>query len=138
MSTLNNIFKKIEDKTELSSHKVELGLLDDINKMKKDIVSSWKNHVNKRDSFGADSTKIIQLISQHNIIGNQLKKEVDLLDKQVVDLSSMITKLRNQAKELGLELPQETLLLDGVQLGVWGNKFVDTREIVDEFSNKIK
>ena len=137
MSTLREIGNKLF-KEDLASQKVELALMDDINKMKKDIISSWKNHVNKRDSFGAESNKIIQLISQHNSVGVQLKKEVDSLDKQVIDLSSLLTKLRNQAKELGLELPQETLLLDGVQLGAWGNKFVDTREIVDEFSNKIK
>jgi seryl-tRNA synthetase len=107
-------------------------------KLKKEIVSEWKSHVSKRDSWGAESSKILQLIGQHETKGVTLKKEVDLLDKKVLDLSSQLTKLRNQAEQLGLELPQATNLLDGVQLGVWGNKFVDTREIVDEFKNNLK
>jgi hypothetical protein len=55
-----------------------------------------------------------------------------------LDLSSQLTKLRNQAQSLGLELPREVNLLDGVQIGAWSNKMVDTREIVDEFTNKLK
>lgn len=137
-SVLKKLFSEKEQSVELSEVHVELGLMDDINKLKQKIVSDWKSHVSKRDSWGAESSKILQLIGQHESKGNALKKEVDLLDKQVLDLTSQITKLRNQAKSLGLELPQEVNLLDGVSINAWGNKFVDTREIVDEFSQKIK
>ena len=138
MNTLQTIYNKLQDKTELAKHEVNLGLLDDINKLKQQIVSNFKSHVAKRDAWGSESSKILQLVSQHETKGVALKKEVDLFDKQILDLSSQLTKLRNQAAQLGLELPQETNLLDGVQIGVWSNKFVDTREIVDEFKNKLK
>jgi len=140
MKTSLEIINKLSEKeaVKLESQKIELALMDDINKLKKEIVSEWKSHVSKRDSWGAESSKILQLIGQHETKGVTLKKEVDLLDKKVLDLSSQLTKLRNQAEQLGLELPQETNLIDGVQLGVWGNKFVDTREIVDEFKNNLK
>jgi polyhydroxyalkanoate synthesis regulator phasin len=138
MNTLQNVYDRLSDKTELAKHEVNLGLLDDINKLKQQIVSNFKSHVAKRDTWGSESSKILQLVSQHETKGVALKKEVDLFDKQILDLSSQLTKLRNQAAQLGLELPQETNLLDGVQIGVWSNKFVDTREIVDEFKNKLK
>jgi len=112
---------------------VKFGAVDDINKIKNDILSAWKSHVSKRDSWGAESSKILQAIGKHEANGVQLKKEVDSFDKQLLDLSSKLTKLRNQADQLGLDLPQELGLLDGVSVNSWNNKFVDTREIVDKF-----
>ena len=139
MNTRKTVYNKLfKEETKLATHEVELGLMDDINKLKQNIVSSWKNHVSKRDAWGSESTKILQLVNQHETKGIALNKEVDLFDKEILDLSSQLTKLRNQAAALGLELPQETNLLGGVQIGVWSNKFVDTREIVSEFKNNLK
>jgi uncharacterized coiled-coil DUF342 family protein len=139
---LKEVFKKVSaiepEITELSNHKVDLAVMDDINKLKQTIISEWKSHVSKRDAWGAESSKILQSIGQHESKGVQLKKEVDVIDKKILDLSSQLTKLRNQAQSLGLELPREVNLLDGVQIGAWSNKMVDTREIVDEFTNKLK
>ena len=139
MNTRKTVYNKLfKEETKLATHEVELGLMDDINKLKQNIVSSWKTHVSKRDAWGSESTKILQLVNQHETKGIALNKEVDLFDKEILDLSSQLTKLRNQAAALGLELPQETNLLGGVQIGVWSNKFVDTREIVSEFKNNLK
>lgn len=143
MNTLKTTMSKIAqieqpERTDLAKHEVELAIIDDINKLKQQIVSSWKSHVSKRDAWWAESSKILQSIGQHETKGVALKKEVDLLDKQILDLSSQITKLRNQAAQLGLELPQEMNLLDGISINAWNNKFVDTREIVDEFTQKLK
>jgi hypothetical protein len=122
------IVKKVTKSIDL-----KFGAVDDINKIKNDILSAWKSHVSKRDSWGAESSKILQAIGKHEANGVQLKKEVDSFDKQLLDLSSKLTKLRNQADQLGLDLPQELGLLDGVSVNSWNNKFVDTREIVDKF-----
>ena len=140
---INNILKKIEkanevQKVELEKHEVELALVDELNKLKNDFISSWKSHTAKRDSWGAESTKILQLIGQHESKGVALKKEVDGYEKQLLDISSRLTKLRNQADQLGLEIPRELEILGGISVNAWGNKLVDTREIVDEFSQKIK
>ncbi|NBN88540.1 MAG: hypothetical protein EBV32_05595 [Proteobacteria bacterium] len=126
------------DKTELGKHEVELSLVDDLNKLKNQFISSWKSHTSKRDAWGAESTKILQLIAQHETKGQQLKKETEGYDKQLLEISSRLTKLRNQADQLGLTLPRELELLDGISLTAWGNKLVDTREIVDEFNQKLK
>ena len=143
MNTLKTTMSKIAqieqpERTDLAKHEVELALVDDINKLKNDIISSWKSHVSKRDSWSAESTKILQLIGQHETKGVALKKEVDLFDKQITELSSQLKKIRNQADQLGLELPREMNLLDGIEIRAWGNKLVNTRAIVDEFSQKLK
>ena len=138
--SLNNVLgkiAKINETTELASHEVELTLIDDINKLKQTIVTEWKTHVSKRDGFGAESSKILTMIGKHETVGIQLKKEADLFDKKLLDLSSQLTKLRNQADSIGLDLPREANLLDGIAVSAWGNKIVDTREIVDEFKNKL-
>ena len=62
---INNILKKIEkanevQRAELAKHDVELAIIDDINKLKQQITSSWKSHVAKRDAWGAESSKILQ------------------------------------------------------------------------------
>lgn len=135
---MNPQVKKIGNKLFLGTQKVELGLVDDIEKLKKDLLSEWKNHVSKRNSFGSNSSKILTMVGEQERAGVELKKEVDVLEKKLLDISNQITKLRNQANSLGLELPQSINLLDGVSLSAYGNKFVDTREIVDEFSDKLK
>ena len=143
MNTLKTTMSKIAqieqpERTDLAKHEVELALIDDINKLKQQITSSWKSHVSKRDAWWSESSKILQLIGQHETKGVALKKEVDLFDKQITELSSQIKKLRNQADQLGLEIPRELELLGGIEIRAWGNKLVDTREIVNEFSQKLK
>jgi uncharacterized coiled-coil DUF342 family protein len=137
---LKEVFSKvssINEVTNLESHKVELTLIDDINKLKQEIVTEWKTHVSKRDSWGAEASKILTMIGKQETVGVQLKKEADTVEKKLLDLSSKLTKLRNQADQIGLDLPRETNLLDGIAVTAWGNKIVDTREIVDEFKNKL-
>ena len=139
MNTRKTVYNKLfKEETQLAKHEVELGLMDDINKLKATLIAEWKNHTSKRDAWGANASKLLAAVGEQERSGLALKKEVDLLDKKLLDISSQITKLRNQAESLGLQLPQDVNLLDGVSINAWGNKFVDTREIVDEFSNKLK
>ena len=124
--------------TKLGSQKVELGKLDDIEKAKANLLSKAKNHFNKRNAWGAESSKILEMVGDLERKGIELKKETDLLDKELVNIYTEISNLKKQADSLGLELPQSLSLLDGVSISAWSNKFVDTREIVDEFKNKLK
>jgi uncharacterized coiled-coil DUF342 family protein len=139
MNTRKTVYEKLfTEKVELAKHEVELGLMDDINKLKSTLIAEWKSHTSKRDSWGANASKLLAAVGEQERSGLVLKKEVDLFDKKLLDISSQITKLRNQAESLGLQLPQDVNLLDGVSINAWGNKFVDTREVVDEFSNELK
>ena len=138
MNTLQNVYNKLADKTELAKHEVELGKLDDIEKAKSNSLAKIKNHFNKRDAWGAESNKILGLVGDIERKGVDLKKEADLLDKDLVNIYTEISNLKKQADSLGLELPQSLNLLDGKSISSYGNSFVDTRVIVDEFKNKLK
>jgi hypothetical protein len=135
---VTKIGNKLFDKVELSSVKIELGKLDDIEKAKSNSLSKIKNHFSKRNEWGAESNKILGLVGDIERKGVDLKKEADLLDKDLVNIYTEISNLKKQAETLGLELPQSIDLLDGVSISAYGNKFVDTREIVDGFKNKLK
>ncbi len=137
MSTLKSVGQKLF-KTELASHEVKLALLDEIEKAKSKLLSKAKEHFNKRNAWGAESNKVLGMVGDLERKGIELKKETDLLDKELVNIYTEISNLKKQADSLGLELPQSLNLLDGVSISAWSNKFVDTREIVDEFKAKLK
>jgi hypothetical protein len=134
---LNNVTSKLF-KTDLTIQKVELAKLDDIEKAKSNLLSKAKDHFNKRNAWGAESNKVLAMVGDLERKGIDLKKETDLLDKELVNIYTEISNLKKQADSLGLELPQSLSLLDGVSISAWSNKFVDTREIVDEFKTKLK
>ena len=138
MTTEKLVNNALFGKTELKSTKVELGKLDDIEKAKSNALAKIKNHFSKRDSWGAESNKVLGLVGDVERKGVDLKKEANLLDKELVNIYTEISNLKKQADSLGLELPQSLSLLDGVSISAYGNKFADTNIIVDEFKSKLK
>lgn len=92
MSTLNDIFKKIEDKTELASHKVELALMDD-----------FKTVFNKANNDQAKiATALVGYLAKSS---NDFKENLADWQKSVVIGNQLIQK----SKELGIELPAPIL-----------------------------
>ena len=89
MGTLNDIFKKIEDKTELASHEVELANINDFTK----IVNDAKNKLKK---FGDDYAELEKLIAPIIKSGNDY---IDALDKGV-EMDNLLSK---DFKQLGLD-----------------------------------
>ena len=87
LSALNELIK--ENKTELKAEKVELGLVDDIEKL----VNSFKD-VAKEESDVV--TRIAKAISDYKPVVSNAKK---LITKS----SSIISKVEQQAKELGVK-----------------------------------
>jgi chromosome segregation ATPase len=137
MSTLKSVGQKLF-KTELASHEVKLALLDEIEKAKADLLSRAKKHFDKRDSWGAETNKVLSMVGDLQRKGIELKKETDVLDKDLSNIYNKVSNLRKQADSLGLELPKEVDSLGGRAISSWGNSFVDTRIIVDEFKAKLK
>jgi hypothetical protein len=88
MSTLNDIFKKIEDKTELSSHEVHLGSLQDV--------------YNKIDSIGNDSKKAFDLVFKAKGTLSDAKNIQDVIIKNYQSAFVDLTKLSATVKDLGL------------------------------------
>ena len=90
MSTLKNVANKLF-KVELESHKVELGLIDDIDKT--------KIEANK-----AEDSAVSEISKALASLGNGIK----LLDKAILnskEVLSQIDKAKIMAKDLGIDLP---------------------------------
>lgn len=79
MSTLNDIFKKIEDKTELASHEVYLSLADDIRKSENNLKTALLNYGDLKDkfevakkNFKSEADKAYDVAIKYNSMANDL------------------------------------------------------------------
>jgi hypothetical protein len=136
----DNILKDVYNNqlVELNSIEVKLGKLDDIEKLKKSLLDKIKNHFNKRNEWGAESSKVLALVGDIERKGIDLKKETNVLEKELNYIYTETSNLRKQADSLGLELPESIFLLDGRAISSYGNSFADTNIIVDKFKDNLK
>ena len=92
---LKEVFSKVSaiepQVTELASHKVELGLADDIVKMVNDIVKESTNANNLSKKVIAAIDLVLASYRQNEVKSNEALKSIDTL--------------KTQAKNLGLDLP---------------------------------
>ena len=88
MNTLQTIYNKLQDKTELAKHEVELGIIQDIISL-----SKQGQELNTNASSDLDNAKVRYTASLKPL--QQAKK---LMDKAYAD-----------TKALGIEIPKETL-----------------------------
>jgi hypothetical protein len=102
MSTLNDIFKKIEDKTELSSHQVELALVDDVSKLltrmkaiDAALMKSTQKAVNSLSAFAKVQGDLKDAYATASLDSDDAQNDI----KEAVLLIDRVAK---QAKELGL------------------------------------
>ena len=86
LSALNKLIR--ENKTELKTEKVELGLIDDLEKKYNKLQASAKPHMDKAYSEAAKISKIAM---------------------ELLDVSQQADKLLKQAKELGADKAINTL-----------------------------
>ena len=106
MNTLQNVYDKLADKTELAKHEVELGLVDDLNK----IISEAERVINLQEdglkwynkAVDAHKQFIVQLSDSIGIIQSS-EKYIPKLPEQIQNITA---KVSNQAKELGLDAKQ--------------------------------
>lgn len=142
MNILKNVINKLsqEEKKEvnLASEKVELSIIDDINKLKKSIESEYKTHNNKLNSFGANSRKLLSEIDSQKKTGLSLEKEANEIRNKVGKLNNDYQKIKKQANSLGLDLPQGLDLIGGVPIDNYDNRLVDTYETIEEFLDQVK
>jgi len=140
MNLREQIEKEITEKvmTKLASERVELGLIDDINKLKKSIESEYKTHNNKLNSFGSNSRKLLSQIDSQKKEGLSLEKEADQIRKKVGKLNNDYQKIKKQANSLGLDLPKGLDLIGGIPIDNYDNRLGDTYETVNEFLDEVK
>jgi predicted nucleic acid-binding Zn-ribbon protein len=98
MKTQREVFNKLfkEDKTELSAEKIELGIMQDVQK-------SMNTHKQKRKSFDDSSDRWYSDLFK--VRDKFSKVEVDYKDfkSSLSDLEKFIKELENMAKELGVQ-----------------------------------
>jgi hypothetical protein len=102
MSTLNDIFKKLEDKTELASHQVELALVDDVSKLltrmkaiDAALMKSTQKAVNSLSAFAKVQGDLKDAYATASLDSDDAQNDI----KEAVLLIDRVAK---QAKELGL------------------------------------
>lgn len=88
MNTLQNVYDKLVDKTELAKHEVQLGIVQDILKL-----LSQGQDLNTNASSALDRTLVLY---QESL-------------KPLRSANTLIEKVKNDAKALGLDIPKETL-----------------------------
>jgi chromosome segregation ATPase len=98
MKTQREVFNKLfkEDKTELSAEKIELGIMQDVQK-------SMNTHKQKRKSLDDSSDRWYSDLFK--VRDKFSKVEVDYKDfkSSLSDLEKFIKELENMAKELGVQ-----------------------------------
>jgi hypothetical protein len=90
MGTLNDIFKKIEDKTELSSHQVELANINDLKKL----TAQAKKSLDAYNKSNDEAKKIARITLQ----------KADEFQNDRVKMYDVMQVIEKQAKELGLDI----------------------------------
>ena len=86
---LNEVFKKvsaINEVTELESHKVELGILDDLKKLTQDMMKSLENVSKERLIIIGARNKMNQAIINSDNITNNVEKSLNTYLQEVKDL----------------------------------------------------
>ena len=91
MNTLQNVYDKLADKTELAKHEVDLGLIDNFQNESNQIIELSKTNIKK----ALDAL-------------NNAKFQVEVLNeipRRSAQLLKKYEDLQNKAKELGITLP---------------------------------
>ena len=92
MNTLQNVYNKLSDKTELAKHEVKLGKIDDLNKVLEEIKGAGRNiSQTERKSVSALVNTTFPLIDSTRKKIEQARKDYEIILKQT--------------KDLGIELP---------------------------------
>jgi len=101
MNTLQTIYNKLADKTELAKHEVNLGLVDDLKKDETLIISQVKTI---EDLLG----QVVNLEDKAKGYKNELMKNFD-------KFNSLISKITISYKELGLDWNQSETKSDALK-----------------------
>jgi len=126
MNTLQNVYNKLADKTGLASQKVELAVIDDLNKVLNEYTKSnsnyeivFKEHKQLDDKFMALKTKA---------------REFFAFDKKTYsEAQKVIANITKQAKELGVDPNSIKGLKDLYQKIDDGSRSYKTYEAIEKY-----
>ena len=102
MNTLQTIYNKLQDKTELAKHEVELGLVDDLAKLlvrmkavDSALMKSTQKAINSLSAFAKLQGDLKDSYANASL-------DSDDADKDIKEAIILIDKVAKQAKDLGL------------------------------------
>ena len=95
MNTLQNVYDRLSDKTELAKHEVELRLVDDFNKLLKE-AEGFKT------KYKGDSDSLINSVKNAKITMQNYRDTL-------FDAKALLSDISKKANELGVELPKEII-----------------------------
>ena len=102
MNTLQNVYDKLADKTELAKHEVELGLVDDLAKLlvrmkavDSALMKSTQKAINSLSAFAKLQGDLKDSYANASL-------DSDDADKDIKEAIILIDKVAKQAKDLGL------------------------------------
>ena len=93
MNTLQNVYDRLSDKTELAKHEIDLSLIDDFNKLTK--------------SFFTQSGKFETAVQKIELGIKEMQKQFIETQKIVSLIDVDYQKVRKSALELGVSIPTE-------------------------------
>lgn len=127
MNTLQKVYDKLADKTELVKHEVELALIDDLNKIINDYKKSNANYQIVFNEHKQLDDKFMAL---------KLKaREFYAFDKKIYAESvKIINNITQQAKELGIDTKNIKGLQDLNQLIADGSRSYKTYEAIEKYN----
>ena len=100
MNTLQNVYDRLQDKTELAKHEVELGLIDELNKKASEA----------KIIFDAQHNAGVEIAKAQAMLFNALNSKNDKLKKYITvikDVETLMAKQEIMYKELGLSIRED-------------------------------
>lgn len=104
MNTLNKVYSKLNSKTELATHKVELGLVEDIEKELNNFQQIRKKTANIIDESYVPVREIEKAINKAKSEKSNVIKSIQNLRKAQDAVEEKVDKARKVAKELGVNI----------------------------------
>ena len=128
MNTLQNVYDRLADKTELAKHEVELALVDDLNKVISDYTKSNANYHIVFDEHKQLDDKFMAL---------KLKaREFYAFDKKTYsEAQKVISNITKQAKDLGIDPNSIKGLKNLYQKIDGGSRSYKTYEAIEKYNN---
>ena len=106
MNTLQNVYDKLSDKTELAKHEVELGYLQSVqkdaeNQLKKysDIPELMKFHNEANQWITKNKSLVENFNTTRKIYLDKLEYEIDKLNKELLDIDAKFKSIGIKSEE---------------------------------------
>ena len=100
------------NKEELSAQKVELALIDDVNKKANTVVEDYRAIAKSIQEINKRKREVRSIVRDLEAFSNKSKGLVNSSLKNASDLSGLVNKLEAEAKKLGIDYNYDLLAIE--------------------------